>query len=118
MADLNGQIDMQTLLATPCEHSFAHAPVGAVPNLRAPDQPTTRAPRRSRSRRVRRYAADLPPAPSLSLVTTSPAPVASPPNPEFSGWFLMSRGPSGASGSLSNGPQEKIFCVREGKTSE
>lgn len=118
MADLKEQIDMQTLLAVPHDHSFAHAPVRSIPDLRVPAEPTTRAPGRSRSRRVRRYAADLPPALSLSLVSTSPEPVASSSNPESSDRILTSKGPAEVSGPCSTGPQEKISCAREGEISE
>lgn len=118
MADLKEQIDMQTLLAVPHEHSFAHAPARAVPDLRAPVHPATRPPLRSRSRRVRRYAADVPPALSLALVSLSPAAAASPPASEGSAQILTFEGPGGVSGRLSSGPQEKIFCVREGEIGE
>ncbi|GHD21569.1 hypothetical protein GCM10007147_15120 [Nocardiopsis kunsanensis] len=117
MADLNGQIDMQTLLAAPREHSFAHAPVRVVPGIRTSARPTTRSPR-SRSRRIRRYAADLPPARSLALVAVSPAAAYWVPEPEGVAQTLMFESPDGVSGRPPNGPRKKIFCAREGEVSE
>ena len=108
---------MQTLLATPSEHSFAHAPVRVVPDLRAA-RSTTRPPRRARSRRVRSYAADLPPARSFSLVSVSPAAAFSRPVSEKPAQILTFESPGGGSGRLQSGPQEKIFCVREGEIGE
>src|SRR5690625_3062846 len=114
MAELKEQIDNQTLLATPSEHSFAHAPVRVVADLRAArSRPRHR--RGARSRRVRSCAADLPPARSSSLVSGSTAAASSRPVSEKPAHIRAFESPGGGSGRLQSGPQEKIFCVREGE---